>query len=279
MNSRNVTKHLILATTMIALLCANANSQAEEKPTSGRITAQVQERIVVFAAASLKDVLEDIGAQFEKVEGVKIDFSFGPSNQLAIQILEGAPAYIYVAADGDWARKLGDAGLVSDVKQRYGNRLVMVVPKGERATSGSKSIRKPNDLLNAMIKKIALAGENVPAGKYAEQALTKVGIYTQLMESGRIIRGTDVRTVLSYVERGEVDVGFVYATDARASKLVEQIHVFDASVHDPIVYPMVLLKRSETNADARKFYEFLEGPRARSAFEKAGFVALDDKKP
>jgi molybdate transport system substrate-binding protein len=270
---------MIFATTLVALLSASFNSQADDKkPTTARSTED-QNSIVVFAAASLKDVLGKIAAEFEKNESIKVDLSFGPSNQLGIQISEGAPADIFIAADAEWARNLSEAGAVGEVKQRFGNRLVLVVPIGSIATAASRGIHQPSDLLNASVEKIGLAGEHVPAGKYAEQALSKLGVYSKLIESGRIVRGGDVRTVLAYVERGEVDVGLVYATDAKASKLVEQVYTFDSSLHDQIVYPMMLLKRSANNAAARKVFAFLDGSQARAAFETAGFIAIEEQKP
>ncbi|MBI1825726.1 MAG: molybdate ABC transporter substrate-binding protein [Planctomycetes bacterium] len=275
----SIAEHFVLATTLVALLSAGCRPQADDKAQATGGTAKDQKSVVVFAAASLKDVLGQIATEFEKSESIRVDLSFGPSNQLGIQILEGAPADIFIAADAEWARKLSDAGAVAEVKQRFGNRLAMVVPTGDNATTGPKSIHEPHDLLNAAVGKVGLAGENVPAGKFAEQTLRKLGIYSQMIESGRVVRGSDVRTVLAYVERGEVDVGLVYATDAKASKLVAQVHIFEDGLHDPIVYPMALLKRSASNETARRFFAFLNGPQSRAAFKSAGFIILDEHNP
>ena len=114
------------------------------------------------------------------------------------------------------------------------NQLVIVVPSGNPG-----DVREPKDLLSDKVKKIALAGEKVPAGMYAEQALTKLDLLPQLTAAQKIVRGQDVRNTLSFVERGEAEAGIVYSTDVRIASGVTTAHEFDASLHDEIVYVLV----------------------------------------
>jgi molybdate transport system substrate-binding protein len=146
------------------------------------------------------------------------------------------------------------------------NRLVIVVPEDNPVAVGS-----PRDLLSERGRHVALAGERVPAGIYAEQAVRSESVYERLVAGGRVARGQDVRLTLGYVETGEAQAGVVYATDAKASDRVGVVYTFEQDTHDGIVYPLVLLKTAIDNADARRFYDYLRGREAMSAFEKYGF--------
>ena len=126
-------------------------------------------------------------------------------------------------------------------------------------------------LASEKIERLALAGEKVPAGMYAEQALRALGHYERLVEQNRIARGQDVRVTLSYVERGEAEAGVVYATDARISDDVEVVAEFPASTHEPISYPAVLLD-SASSEGAEEFYRFLFSPAAADIFRQHGFA-------
>jgi molybdate transport system substrate-binding protein len=125
------------------------------------------------------------------------------------------------------------------------------------------------------VRHVALAGEKVPAGKYAEQALRAIGIYDGLVSDKKVVRGQDVRVTLAYVERGEAEAGIVYATDTKTSKHVETAYQFDPKTHDPIVYPLVLLKASQKNEGAGKLYAYLGSPQARAIFERHGFTIVE----
>jgi molybdate transport system substrate-binding protein len=135
----------------------------------------------------------------------------------------------------------------------------------------------PRDLTGAEVRRVALAGPNVPAGIYARQALQKLRLWDALEKGRRVVSGENVRVTLAYVERGEVEAGIVYSTDARITKQVEQVHAFDPSTHDPIRYPLVLLQRGAGHAGARKFYDYLRSPGAGEVFRKYGFSVLEQK--
>lgn len=228
------------------------------------------ETVTVFAAASLKDTVETLARQFGEKNSVTVQTSVGGSNQLAAQIIEGAPADIFLSASEEWAEKVIQSNLSVAKKTTLGNRLAIVVPH-----STTVSIKEPRDLAKAEIKKIALAGENVPAGKYAEQALKRLDLFPSLVEAGKIVRGGDVRVTLSYLERGEVDAGIVYVTDARVAPSVDLACVFEENLHDSIRYPMLLLKHGESNASAKRFFEYLASSDAKKVFEQAGFLIIE----
>ena len=165
----------------------------------------------------------------------------------------------------EWADSLRSKGLAIEARNLLGNSLVIAVPGGNPA-----GVKSPGDLAGEAVKKLALAGENVPAGKYAEQALRSAGLGEQLKT--KIVRGQDVRMTLGFVERGEVEAGIVYATDVKLSRAVETAYRFDPGMHDPIVYPLVLLSGAEKNENARGFDAYLRTAEARAVFERHGFT-------
>ncbi|HUG93121.1 MAG TPA: molybdate ABC transporter substrate-binding protein [Planctomycetaceae bacterium] len=232
-------------------------------------TAADRNTILVLAAASTADALREAADVFERDTGVRVRISSGPSNGLAQQILSGAPADIHISAAERWMTALDDAGFVAESRPFLSNRLVLAVPRGSPA-----ALRTPDDLSADAVQRVALAGEDVPDGAYAEQALRSLGVFASLQSKRRLVRGHDVRAVLSYVERGEVDAGIVYASDARASQAVEVVHTFDPATHDAIIYPVGLLKSGADRAAARRFFEFLDTPRAAEVFRRHGLTPI-----
>src|SRR5262245_44914166 len=200
-------------------------------------------KAVFSAAASTKDVVESLAEQYAKASKHAVKVNPGSSNTLAGQIIAGAPADLFLSASQEWADKVTEAKLSSQQVKLLTNKLVLVVPKGNPA-----GVKEPKDLNKAAVKKVALAGEKVPAGKYADQSLAKLGLLDGLVKDKKIVRGQDVRTALAYVERGEVEAGIVYSTDLFAARNVAQVHEFDSALHGEIVYVLVLLKHGEENA-------------------------------
>jgi molybdate transport system substrate-binding protein len=213
--------------------------------------------------------MEKIGRQFRTRTGVELKINSGPSNALATQILAGAPADLFLSASPEWADKLADEDLASARVDLLTNRLVVIMPRGNPA-----AIRGPEDLAAPAVKKLALAGENVPAGKYANQALEKLGLLSRLAKDGKIVRGHDVRAALSFVERGEAEAGVVYATDAAISKDIEIASEFDSSLHDEIVYTLVLVKQRPMRLEARQLYEFVQSEAGMQEFSRLGFIPV-----
>lgn len=235
-------------------------------------TPQAGQSVLVLAAASTAEALEAVGRQFHEETGIKVRINPAASNALAAQILAGAPADLFLSASRAWADNVQKAGQALAVRPLLSNDLVLVVPRGNPA-----GVTSPRDLASDRVPMVALAGEQVPAGQYAEQVLRSLGLYDNLVAQNRIARGQDVRSTLSYVERGEAEAGIVYATDAKLSDLVETITTLPADRHDEIVYPLVLLKESARNPAARRFHDYLFTEPARAVFRRYGFTPMSEK--
>ncbi|MEW4565742.1 molybdate ABC transporter substrate-binding protein [Bremerella sp. JC770] len=225
--------------------------------------------VVILGAASTKDLLSDIAeaASNSLDRPVEIEISTGPSHALAQQILSGAPADLYVSANRQWAEAVVDADLAEPAVDWLSNALVVVVP-----ADPTVAVDRLEDLASESVKRVAIAGENVPAGIYAQQALSYYQLWEPLSASGKIIRGHDVRSTLAYAERGEVDAAIVYATDARLTDGVRVIARLDPASHSPIVYSLVRLHGESPAADA--VYQFFVGDEARHIAERYGFQAF-----
>jgi molybdate transport system substrate-binding protein len=251
---------------VVALLLAAAFAGGCIKTKPSGPAAVVPTRVTVLVAASAKEAVEEIALEFEAEEGVEVDVSVGASNALAQQILAGAPADLFLSASEEWADALADENLIGQRVDLLSNRLVLVVPRGNPA-----GVKEPADLVQAKVEQLALAEENVPAGRYAEQALTKLELFEKLSMANKIARGHDVRATLAFVERGEAEAGIVYATDALVADQVEVVYRFEAATHDPIVYPLVLLNAGESNAAAVRLFDRLQTPESQEVFRRRGF--------
>jgi molybdate transport system substrate-binding protein len=220
----------------------------------------------IYAAASLTDVIAELGKRFEPIRGSHVVASYGASNTLAQQLHEGAAPGVFISASVEWVDRLEGWGLVEPGTRvdLAGNSLVVIVPKGANERPASLA-----DLDDAKYARIALADPvAVPAGKYAKAALEQAGAYEGL--KARIVAAQDVRTALTYVERGEAAAGIVYATDAAASNTVDVAFRVPQDLHPKIVYPMVLVKGA--NRRARELHAFLQTPEAWDVFATAGFT-------
>lgn len=229
-------------------------------------TAHAEDRLLVFAAASLKNALDEAGAAYG---AAKVTVSYGASSALARQIENGAPADLFISADLDWMDYLEKKGLLAPGTRRnlLGNQLVLIAP----AAHPVKLQPAPDFPISAVLKsgRIALADpSSVPAGKYAKAAFQKLGVWQQI--SGRVAAAENVRAALALVARDEAPLGVVYRTDAAAEPRVVVAGVFPADSHPAIVYPAAALEGSRSAA--RPFLDFLSGPRARAIFEKHGFT-------
>lgn len=233
--------------------------------------ASAADPVRVFAAASLTDVLHDATTQW--AAGIEPEplLVFGASSALARQIDAGAPADVYVSADRAWMDWLETQGRVEPGSrvELLGNALVLVAPKGRGI---ALRIARDFDLAKAFEGKLCMGEPGVvPAGIYAQQALEHFGWWEGV--KSRVVGAEDVRTALSFVERGECALGIVYATDARGSKRVETVGRFPSASHAPIVYPFALL-RGAREGSARWLAWLRDDPQARAIFERHGFVVL-----
>ena len=224
---------------------------------------------VVFAAASLKNALDEAVAAYKKERSANVRVSYAASSALARQIENGAPADLFISADLDWMDYLDRKGLLAPGTRRnlLGNRLVLIAP----AKQPLELQPKPGFKISEMLKggRIALADPNsVPAGKYAKAAFEKLGVWDQV--APRVAAAENVRAALALVSRGETPLGVVYQTDAAADSGVMIAGVFPAGSHPPIVYPVAALKGAK--AEAAAFLAFIEGAQARGIFGKHGFA-------
>lgn len=231
--------------------------------------AQAQDRLLVFAAASLRNALDDAARGFS---GPRPVVSYAGSSSLAKQIERGAPASIFISADRDWMNYVQQLGLLEPGTRRdlLGNRLVLVAPRGSAV---KLEIAPGMPLLHALGGGRLALGDpyHVPAGKYARAALESLGLWDSL--KARVAATENVRIALALVARGEAPLGVVYETDAREEPGVRVVGRFDASLHPPIVYPMALLKGAPPAA--RAFAAYLRSDRARAVFRKHGFSPLN----
>jgi len=228
--------------------------------------------VLVFAAASLKNALDDINAQYGRDTGKHANIALAASSTLAKQIANGAPADIFISADLDWMDYLSKRNLVkaNTRKDLLGNELVLVAPK-DSAAAVKIGPHFPLSQLLAGGKLVMADTTSVPAGKYGKAALEKLDVWPSV--SGQIAQAENVRAALALVARKEAPFGIVYLTDAAAAPNVKVVGVFPEYTHPPIIYPVALIA-SSTNPDAMAFLKYLESPAAQPFFEKQGFTVL-----
>jgi molybdate transport system substrate-binding protein len=225
--------------------------------------------VTVFAAASLKEALDDQARQFEAAMGDRVIVSYAASNTLAKQIESGAPADIFISADLDWMDYLDQRHLLAP-GTRYNllrNSLVLIAP----ASSSAVLKIAPNFGLGAALgsDKLAMANpDSVPAGRYGKSALESLGVWSSVEK--QVARAENVRAALALVSRGEAPFGIVYRTDAVADKGVRIVDTFPAGTHPPIIYPAALIVTSRSRA-AKDLLDILRAPAARAVWEKYGF--------
>jgi molybdate transport system substrate-binding protein len=227
--------------------------------------------ITVFAAASLTNVLQELGDGFTKESSIPVRFSFAASSALARQIENGAPADIFFSADLEWMDYLQTRNLIQRGSRHdvLGNRLVLIAP----ADSTIKLKIQPHFALGAALGKGRLATgdpDAVPVGRYAHEALTTLGVWNDVAE--RLVRADSVRSALAFLDRGEAPLGIVYETDALVDKKVRVVDMFPDNTHLPIVYPIALTAAAK--AEAAQFVAFISGPAGAIAFKAYGFKVL-----
>jgi molybdate ABC transporter, periplasmic molybdate-binding protein len=229
-------------------------------------------KVTVFAAASMTDALQQVAKDYAKQNPKnKVVFSFASSSTLAKQIEEGAPADIFVSASNKWMKYLSEKDLTVKETEKVlvGNDLVLIAPA--KSAVNSVDIAKV-EWINALKDSYLSVGDpaHVPAGQYAEEALTKLNLWDKVQE--RLARAKDVRGALALVERAEAPYGIVYSTDAKVSQQVKTVAVFPADSHKPVVYPVSFFKDHD-NTDSRDFLKYLESDAAKKVLVGYGFSA------
>jgi len=227
--------------------------------------------ITVFAAASLTNVLQDLGDAFTSETSIPVRFSFAASSTLARQIENGSPADVFFSADLDWMDYLQARSLIQPATRQdmLGNKLVLVAPLGSKV---ALKIEPHFPLAETLGKGRLATGDpdSVPVGRYAKEALITLGVWDTV--SARLVRADSVRSALAFVDRGEASLGIVYATDALVDKNVRFVDAFPAGSHAPIIYPAALTAAAKP--DAAKFLNYMRGPAGDLAFKRYGFTPL-----
>jgi molybdate transport system substrate-binding protein len=227
------------------------------------------QQLTMFAAASLKEALDEAVQQFRRVNGQKVAVSYAASPALAKQIENGAPADVFISADLDWMdyveqRKLVKAGTRANLLR---NRLVLIAP----ADSKVQTEITPGFSLAKLLGdgRLAMADpDSVPAGKYGKAALEKLGVWSSVER--KVARAENVRAALNFVARAETPLGIVYQTDAYAEKKTRIVARFPSDMHPAIIYPIAVTTTSK-HAAAPVFVNYLKSAEARAIFEKYGF--------
>ncbi|HEY7689370.1 MAG TPA: molybdate ABC transporter substrate-binding protein [Dongiaceae bacterium] len=247
-----------------AVLLAWGPGQAPARAQSGDL--------LVFAAASLKNALDDINRQWQKETGKRAAISYGASSALAKQIEQAAPAQMFISADLDWMDYIAKKSLIKPETRSnlLGNRIVLIAPKDKAQPI---QVKAGFDLAKVVGDgRLAMANvDAVPAGKYGKAALEKLGVWASV--SGKIAQAENVRAALLLVARGEAPAGIVYQTDAAAEANVRIIGTFPEDTHPPIIYPIALTAGS-THPDAAAFLAYIRSAKARPLFEAQGFTVL-----
>lgn len=223
----------------------------------------------VSAAVSMKDALMEIQNQYQsKHPNVKLVYNLGASGSLQQQIEQGAPADLFISAAPKQMNELEGKHLINKESRKnlLENKLVMIVPQ-----DSPLNLTKYDDLTKPEVQKISIGEPTVvPAGQYAQEVLKKIGIWDQI--SPKLVLAKDVRTVLVYVESGNVDAGIVYQTDAASSKKVKIVATAPAGSHKPIIYPAAIVIGSKQPEAAQEFLTYLSSPECQAIFEKYGFA-------
>lgn len=228
------------------------------------------ENITVFAAASMVNVLQQIGAEYEKAYPEdELIFSFAGSSSLAKQIEQGAPADLFISADQKWldyvAEKLPKE--TKNIQPLVENELVLISAKESGIQAENvQAVDFTQILANSYL---AVGDDNVPVGRYAKSALENLQLWSNVEQ--RLAKAKDVRAVLAYVERGELPLGIVYATDAKSSDKVKIVAVFPQESYGKIVYPAATISEKP---EAKRFLDYLSSETATQAFVQAGFKTL-----
>ena len=255
---------MLIAVLLVAVVLAGCGSK-QTPPAAQTIELNIS------AAVSLKDALTEIQKNYQfKVPNVKLVFNLGASGSLQQQIEQGAPADIFISAAPKQMNDLEAKNLANKAtrKNLVENTLVLIVP--QNSTLG---LDKFEDITKPGVEKIAI-GEPavVPAGQYAQQVLQKLGLWDRVKD--KAVQAKDVRTVLAYVETGNVEAGIVYKTDAASSPKVKIAATAPEGSHEPILYPVAILSGTKQQQAANDFLAYLTSPESKAVFEKYGFKPI-----
>lgn len=263
MQTRSAGGFLVWQFIVLFWLAACAPSADQKSPSSFK-----NETLIVSAAASVADALQEIGSFYQQDQpSVEVTYNFGSSGALQRQIEQGAPVSVFVSAASQPMNVLERKGLlaVGSRKNLLSNQVVLIVPRDQQEIKGFEDIGSAN------VTRIAIADPgSAPAGAYAQQVLTTLRLW-EVVQS-KLVLAKDVRQVLGYVATGNVDAGIVYLTDAQTSEQVRVVAIAPPSSHEPVIYPVAILKDSQNLPAAQSFVEFLFSAKAKAVFKKHGFA-------
>ncbi|AIF44869.1 molybdate ABC transporter substrate-binding protein [Virgibacillus sp. SK37] len=249
---------IIILTALITACGSSDDSSSKHKES---------ETLTISAAISLTDALDEIKDLYEKEHDINLTFNLGGSGKLAQQIQQGAPADVFISANQDWMDKVEKEELIfpDTRKDVAGNSLVLITNKDTDMNDHSVEEISGKD-----IGQIAIGNpDSVPAGEYAEQALHALNKWEEF--ESQMVLGKDVRQVLTYVETKNAEIGFVYKSDALTSDKIKILTTLAPETHDPIIYPIAVLKDTKHAEVAKSFADFMESEEAQQILEKYGF--------
>jgi molybdate transport system substrate-binding protein len=231
-------------------------------------TTQAQAgQVRVSVAKSMSNLYTSLIKNFqEQHPDVKIVPNFASSGVLAKQIEQGAPADIYVSANPKWMTHLIEKGKIkTDTKKIFAHNALVFVGKSSTDADSMDDLQK--------MRRVALGSpRSVPAGQYAEQAMDKAGIYTEMLKNGQLVMAKDVRQALIYADRGETDGAFVYKTDAMLATSAEILFDVPLDLYSQVTYPVAMTKESDGNVDAKRFYDYIVSEAAHPEMIRLGFT-------
>lgn len=260
--------------------CANknANDNKSNEPMSSSNLAKSNENannkekkdLIVFAAASMTEALEELKTEFEKENpNLNLTFNFDSSGTLKTQIDSGADCDVFVSAAQKQMNELEDEDKI-DKETRFDlleNEVTLAVAEGNE-----KGIKDFNDLEKRDVEKIALGNSDVPVGQYSEEILKNLGIWDKIQD--KVTFGSNVKEVTSWVSEKIADCGIVYKTDAKTAGLETVAVADDSMLENKVIYPAALLKNSKNPEEGKKYLEFLQGEKASEILDKYGFKPL-----
>jgi molybdate transport system substrate-binding protein len=237
---------------------------------AGSPGAALSQELTVSAAISMRDAVQELGKRFTQTRpGVTLRYNFGSSGELQKQIEAGAPVDVFVSAAQRQMDELQARGLILPASRRVFARNVLVAIKPADSTL---DLVKPGDLLDPRVQKVVIGNpKTVPVGQYTEESLRALGLWERLQP--KLVFAENVRQALDYVARGEVDAGFVYATDlaVRRDKVKETFRPAEET-YRPVAYPVAVVKDSRHPGLAQAFIELLVGPEGRAVLARLGFL-------
>ncbi len=251
----------VLAILFLALVAVEIPPDSKQEP----------QMVTVSTAASLTGAFKDMGSQYEAANlGTDVNLNFGGSGNLRMQIEGGAPVDVFASADESQMDTLANENLIDNSSREnfVQNSLVLIVPE-----NSTLNITDLQDLADSRIEKIGIGNpDTAPVGKYSRSALTEAGVWNNLEK--KLVLAEDVKQVLVYVERGEVDAGFVYMTDAKTAKPGTIKIVASVPISTPVNYPIAVVSSSEHKEEAQEFINFVTGKEGQETLEKYGFKTL-----